>query len=401
MSVGPTAGAPDGTAPRHRRRTALAVGALAAVATVSTLSTLALSGTPDRPAPVASPRTGGTVSVLRETLVDRTTVDGQLGYGAESPVLIRATGTVTWLPRAGTTVRRGSALLRVDDRPVVLLYGALPMYRELGPPAAPQAQAPAASDGGTASSPAPDTSPAATPAAPSPSAAPTPVRGRDVRQLQTNLRALGYSGFTVNGTYTSATAAAVRRWQRDLGMPATGTVGVGDVVYAAGPVRVSGANVRLGAQVQQEALRSTGTTRSVTVSVPVDEGSWAVADAQVTVQLPGGRSVAGTVTGVGQPAVASEAAGGAEMLPVTIGVRDQKALGELQKASVTVTYVRRRQENVLAVPVAALVALAEGGYGLETSSGQYVPVRTGMFADGKVEVSGPQIGQGMKVRIPE
>ncbi|MGJ5893938.1 peptidoglycan-binding protein [Streptomyces sp. V2] len=386
MSVGPAAepgsDVTDGTAPRPRRRTVLAVGAVAVVTAATALGALALGETRDVPAPAASAsRAGGTVGVLRETLVDRSTVDGDLGYGAESPVLIRATGTVTWLPKPGTTVKRGSQLLRVDDRPVVLLYGDLPMYRELGPPAPPPP---------TASSPAPDTSPA-----------PTPVHGRDVRQLQTNLRALGYSGFSVNGVYTSATARAVRRWQRDLGMAATGKVGLGDVVYASGPVRVSGANVRLGAPVQQEALRSTGTVRRVTVSVPVDEGSWAVEGAQVTVRLPGGRSVAGAVTGVGQPTAGSEASGGAETVPVTIGVRDQKALGELRRAPVTVTYVRRQREDVLAVPVAALVALAEGGYGLETSSGAYVPARTGMYADGKVEVSGPQIRAGMKVRVPQ
>ncbi|MFM9443872.1 peptidoglycan-binding protein [Streptomyces acidiscabies] len=371
-----------GTAPGPRRRAVLAVGAVAVVTAATALGALALDGTRDEPAPAASAsRAGGTVSVLRETLVDRTAVDGELGYGAESPVLIRATGTVTWLPKAGTTVKRGSELLRVDDRPVVLLYGDLPMYRELGPPAAPPPP--------TASSPSPTST-----------AAPAPVHGRDVRQLQTNLRSLGYSGFTVNGVYTSATARAVRRWQRDLGLPATGKVGLGDVVYASGPVRVSGADVRLGAQVREEALRSTGTARRVTVSVPVGEASWAVEGARVTVQLPGGRSVAGAVTGVGQPVAASEASGGAETVPVTIGVRDQKALGELRKAPVTVTYVRRQREGVLAVPVAALVALAEGGYGLETSAGAYVPARTGMFADGKVEVSGPQIREGMKVRVP-
>ncbi|MDX3386261.1 peptidoglycan-binding domain-containing protein [Streptomyces niveiscabiei] len=395
MSVEPAAepgsDVTDATAPRPRRRTVLAVGAVAAVTAATALSALALGETRDVPAPAASAsRAGGTVSVLRETLVDRSTVDGELGYGAESPVLIRATGTVTWLPKPGTTVKRGSQLLRVDDRPVVLLYGDLPMYRELGPPAPPPPPA--------ASSPAPDRSPAPSP---SPSAAPAPVHGRDIRQLQTNLRALGYSGFTVNGVYTSATARAVRRWQRDLGMAATGKVGLGDVVYASGPVRVSGANVRLGAPVQQEALRSTGTVRRVTVSVPVEEGSWAVEGAQVTVRLPGGRSVAGAVTGVGQPTAGSEASGGAETVPVTIGVRDQKALGQVRRAPVTVTYVRRQRKDVLAVPVAALVALAEGGYGLETSSGAYVPARTGMFADGKVEVSGPQIRAGMKVRVPQ
>ena len=50
-----------------------------------------------------------------------------------------------------------------------------------------------------------------------------------------------------------------------------------------------------------------------------------------------------------------------------------------------------------AVPVSALVALAEGGYGLEIVDGtqtRYVAVTLGMFAQGRVEVSGPDIAEG-------
>lgn len=82
----------------------------------------------------------------------------QLGRGEVTPIVSRADGTVTWLPEVGAVVRRGGVLLRVDDRPVVLLLGKLPMYRALS----------------------------------------TGVEGPDVTQLEKSLQALGYDSFTVD-----------------------------------------------------------------------------------------------------------------------------------------------------------------------------------------------------------
>lgn len=86
---------------------------------------------------------------------------------------------------------------------------------------------------------------------------------------------------------------------------------------------------------------------------------------------------------------------------MTITIADQKSVGRLESGPVTVEYVGREVKDVLSVPVAALVALAEGGHGLETEDGRFVAVRTGLFADGNVQVSGPGVDEGMKVRIPE
>jgi len=49
------------------------------------------------------------------------------------------------------------------------------------------------------------------------------------------------------------------------------------------------------------------------------------------------------------------------------------------------------------------VALAEGGYGvqvIEGSATRYLAVETGMFAGGKVEISGAGIAEGMTVGVP-
>jgi multidrug efflux pump subunit AcrA (membrane-fusion protein) len=87
-----------------------------------------------------------------------------------------------------------------------------------------------------------------------------------------------------------------------------------------------------------------------------------------------------------------------------ITVADQAALGTLDEAPVDVTLVADRRENVLTVPVGALVALLEGGYGVLVVDGgttRYVAVETGMFAGGRVEVSGPAIAEGMTVGVPK
>ena len=59
-------------------------------------------------------------------------------------------------------------------------------------------------------------------------------------------------------------------------------------------------------------------------------------------------------------------------------------------------------DGVLAVPVEALLALAEGGYAVEVAEGattRLVGVTLGVFADGLVEISG-DIEAGTQVVVP-
>ncbi|MFD7551870.1 peptidoglycan-binding protein [Streptomyces sp. NPDC059578] len=347
-------------------------------------------------------RAGSVVEVARRTLVDQTSVDGKLGYGKEVPVPLKATGTVTWLPERGDLVSRGETLLKVDDRPVVLLYGALPMYRALGPGGTgsegsdAEGSGSAGSGGGRAGDSVEGT------------------KGMDVRQFESNLAALGYTDFTVDDEYTAKTAEAVKRWQRHLGVPRTGRITVGDVVYASGRIRVGDVGVRIGAEATSEALSYTGGARRVTVDASAEDGAWATRGTEVTVELPGAEPVDGKVSSVGKRMTAAEGGGGegegggdtgrgTATFPVTITLDDPSALGRMESAPVTVRYVRERRAGVLSVPVSALVALAEGGHGLELvePEGRFVAVRTGLFANGMVEVRGAGLREGLKVRIPQ
>lgn len=432
---------------RRRRGPLLITAGVLLVAAVSTVGALGLGGGGSDEAK-APGRSGRLVQVSRETLTDRTEMDGQLGHGPEVPFPVKAQGTITWLPATGTTARRGEQVLRIDDRPVVLLYGSLPMYRDLGlrrttdgaggrsgagsgsGTGADSGTSSATDDGSDASG--GGSSSGGTAAGQPASDARqrlVPLHGMDVKQFESNLSALGYSGFTVDDSYTELTAAAVERWQKDLGLPQTGTVDTGSVVYAPGAVRIAGTSARVGDGATGAPVTYTGTSRMVTVDAPATETRWAQRGTVVSVELPDGRSVPGTVASVGKDASAPEPGSGENGAPadeskggeapaatvaVVIIFGDQASLGRLQTGPVTVRYAAKQRKNVLAVPVAALVALAEGGYGLEISgegdgeggtgegaSRDFVPVRTGLFAGGKVEVSGPGVRAGMKVRVPE
>ncbi|MFF2200929.1 peptidoglycan-binding protein [Streptomyces sp. NPDC058145] len=439
---------PARAAARRRNRLALVVAGFLVVSGVSVVGALGLGGgggsDHDDPAPG---RSSQVVHVTRVTLTDQTEVDGQLGHGPQVPFPVKAKGTVTWLPATGTTLRRGQAVMRADDRPVVLLYGSLPMYRDLGvvepepPDAAGAGAGTDAGDGGSAGGKSPaGATPSASVTRPAASAA-APLHGMDVKQFESNLSALGYSGFTVDESYTELTANAVKRWQKDLGLPQTGRVGAGDVVYAPGPVRVSGTSARVGDEAAGGQVSYTSTSRMVTVSAPAADTDWARRGGEVTVDLPDGRSVKGTVASLGSDASSASGGGGdgagagdggggggadggsgggsggkSATVSVVITFDDQNSLGRLQSGPVTVRYTQKQRKDVLTVPVAALTALAEGGYGLELADdgaqsggkggdaggpGRFVPVRTGLFAGGKVEVSGPGVREGMKVRIPK
>ncbi|MFJ2832974.1 hypothetical protein ACIPC1_36405 [Streptomyces sp. NPDC087263] len=161
--------------------------------------------------------------------------------------------------------------------------------------------------------------------------------------------------------------------------------------------------------------RGTATTKVVTVDVRAADTAWAVKGTKVTVALPGGKTVAGTVSRVGTDATAAQPSGeggqgddaatgtDTATVPVTVTVARQTALGSLEATPVDVRHTVETRKDVLTVPVAALLALAEGGYGLETVDGTHtaiVAVRTGLFADGWVEVSGSGISAGQRVGIP-
>jgi peptidoglycan hydrolase-like protein with peptidoglycan-binding domain len=229
--------------------------------------------------------------------------------------------------------------------------------------------------------------------------------GKDVRQLEENLQALGYGGMTVDGEFTGATEAAVEEWQDDRGLEVTGVVDAGQVVFLDGAVRVKEVKAPEGKRVAQgqPVLTVAGTKRVVHVDLDADKQDLAREGGEVSVELPGGRTVKGTITAVGSVAE-STGSGQDEKTTVDVDISIGGAeTGRLDEAPVSVELESERREDVLSVPVEALLALREGGFGVEVVEAggrRLLPVEIGAFGGGRVEVAGNGLRAGMKVEVP-
>jgi hypothetical protein len=192
---------------KRRRVIAVTLPALGLAAAGAIVATSLGTGGGSGGARAAAASRGGTATVARRTLVDRQRIDGTLGYAGKRTAANRLSGTITWLPRTGAVSRPGRTLFKVDGTPVVLMDGTLPAYRSLA----------AGVDDGD-----------------------------DVRQLERGLARLGYDPGLVDDHYSSSTAAAVKRWQKAIGVETTGRVELGRVVFLPGARRVTDVKVALG-----------------------------------------------------------------------------------------------------------------------------------------------------------
>jgi len=334
---------------------------------------------------------GTSVAVARGAIAQAQSLPGTLGYGAATTVSGHGTGTVTWLPSSETVVGRGHQLYRVDDRPVVLLYGDLPLYRTLtdhpqppgGDPADDSANGPgdAGSSDGAGKTGAPPSAPPAVPL----------LRGSDVDLLARNLAALGfYDGATAGTTYGWSLAHAVEEWQESLGEQPSGVVEPGDVVVAPGRVRVDGVSAHLGDDAQEPVLTVTSTTKVVTLQASAEVAASVKIGRRIGVRLPDGTTTATRITSIGTATAGDD--GGPPSTPITVVPLHPKALAKVALGPVTARLVTASVKDALHVPVAALLALSGGGYAVQRTDGTLVPVTIGMVADGEVQVSGVAAG---------
>ncbi|MEU1284262.1 peptidoglycan-binding protein [Kitasatospora sp. NPDC005856] len=354
-----------------RRRTLIAslvvvVAAVGGTAAVTRLGPAAGHGNAAAAEPTA--RAGATAEVTRSDLSSSVRRNGTLGFAAERKVNATTTGTLTWTPAPGTGVERDQRLYEADGRAVWLLYGAEPMYRTLR----------------------------------------SGDEGKDVRQLEENLRALGLAGsLTVDGKFTDATAEAVRRWQKSHGLEQTGQVGPDQVAFLDGAVRVQENSLPKGDPLApgKPVLTVTGSERVARFPLAVGESDLARAGSAVQVTLPDGTKAAGKVTEVGRTAKTGEdAQDKTPRIDVTVTFDDPGKVGGLDQAPVTVDLVKDTRKGVLSVPVNALLALPDGGFAVEVvdqdGTSHEATVRLGMFGQGRVEVTGEGLATGAKVRVP-
>ncbi|MDI3421550.1 efflux RND transporter periplasmic adaptor subunit [Streptomyces luteolus] len=323
-----------------------------------------------------------TAPVVKGDLSNSVQADGTLGHARQRKINAGTPGTLTKIAGEGDTLERDDRLYEVNGRAVRLMYGTSPMYRTMK-----------AGD-----------------------------EGDDVRQLKRNLQALGYgAGLAMDDEFTSGTAAAVKRWQKDHGAERTGEVGKGDIAFAPGPLRVREASAATGDELApgKPVLTVTGSERVVTFKLEVSEADIAKKGTEVTVRLPDGSTAKGKVSSVGKTAEEDqgEQGGGQDRTPkikVTVTFDDPARAKGPDQSPVTVELVGETRRDVLSVPVNALLALPGGGFGVQVvedgggsrdggSGGKVREVRVelGMFGEGRVEVSGGGLAEGMKVGVPK
>ena len=334
-----------------------------------------------------------TAAVVRTNLTNTVQVGGSIGYDGSYTVaaLHGGGGVYTWLPEPGAVIKQDQPVYSVGNVPVPLLYGSLPAYRQF--------------DAGMSD-------------------------GADVGQLTRDLIALGYGdGLAQSDHYSSATAAAVQRWQKALGLQATGEIPLGEVVFEPGPIRVTSVTPSVGTSAGGgTVLTATGTTPIVVVDLDVSEEYLVKPGDAVTVVLPDGTTTVGghietvgtvaTCPGGGGVGAGGGGSGSANQSPcesggsgnasaptvtVTITLDSTPPGATFDQAPVNVNITTQTVDNVLAVPVNALLALAGGGYGVDVVTGKtshLVGVTTGLYSNTLVQVSGSGLTAGTLVEVP-
>jgi hypothetical protein len=314
-------------------------------------------------------------TVTERTLSSRTNVDATLGYAGDYSVVNQAQGIVTDLPAVGDIVKPGQVLYEVNGSPVVLLRGSVPSYRSL-------------SQG---------------------------MSGPDVRELNADLVALGYATAAeldpTSDDFTWRTRDALKKLQDDLGVDKTGVLALGQAVFLPTPVRITAQSIAVGtpAPPGSAILSATSTLRRVTIDLDAAQQSQVKVGDRVIITLPDNTTTPGVVTSVGTvattPSDSSDTGDTTPTIAVEVTPTHPAATGHLDQAPVLVSITTATVKHALVVPVNALLALANGGYAVEISSGgtrHLVPVDIGIFddADGLVQVSGSGLSAGQRVVVP-
>lgn len=366
-----------------RRRNLLLI--MAAAVLLSSLATWVAAAQIRSPAEVAA-RTAPPdptlilVTVEEQVLSTRVVTRGTANFGSPRRILLAPsplkTGAqiVTSLPGVGARVAAGDVLAEVSGRPVFVLEGSVPSYRDLGPG----------------------------------------MSGPDVAQLEKALRRLGLDPGAADGTFDSATAEAVGRLygrrghdpllageatlaearpaEADLVSGSYAQPGVqlpaDEVVFVPkAPVRVSELTEPVGETVQGPLMTVTGSDVVVKGLLPVEQAGRVRAGARVVVDEP----TLGIDT-VGRVAWVAGRAGtnGADGFHVAFEVAVDRPPAALAGASVRLTIpIRSTRTAQLTVPVSAVSLGPDGGSRVQKSVGgrtEFVEVRTGLSADGYVAV---------------
>lgn len=328
------------------------------------------AGTLLAPAPVQAdqPTTPPpTAAVQQGDLTGTKRITGTLAYGGTRPFNAGIGGTVTWLPAVGDVIDRGGVLYRVDNTPVVLMLGDVPAWRTF--------------ESGMDD-------------------------GPDVRQLEQNLKELGYFEGEPDEKFRWSTEEAILEWQQDTGQEQTGEIDPGRVVFAPRPVRIAELTPLPGDKLAEGGAlgKVSDVTKDVTANVNLADQAMATVGTKVTITLPGGVTTTGTILSVGAPQDQDTGNGKTTVIPIVVSLDDPSAADAFQQATVSIDLVSATRDGVLSVPLNALIATGQKQYAVQVVGAdgtvRTVPVQLGLFAGGRVEVTG-ELQPGDQVVIPQ
>ncbi len=367
-----------GTAHRTRRRAFLAMGAAAILAAGAGAGAFASRSGPfaAKAKPTTSTFSGATDTVTKGDLQGQTSVSGTLRYSDSRKFKSGFEGVLIQVPASGAVLTQGDVLYRTGNETAYLMRGNLPAWRSF--------------EAGMED-------------------------GEDIRQLETALRDLGYFDYEPDDHFSWATTSAILKWQKDLDLPRTGTLPLGRIVFTPGDLRVGTVTARVGDRIaaDTELFDVTSTTQVVDANIKLSDQKLAVAGTAVTIKLPDAKKTAGKITSVGTPTEKSSGSGSGagsgeskeRVIPITVTLTDASATTNFQEVSVTVDLPSEKRTGVLSVPVGALLALSADQYGVEIveagGTTRKVPVTIGLFAGGRVEISGKDISEGQRVVVPQ
>ena len=379
------------------RKTWVLAGAAVLLAVTAAVGVVVTSSA-KQATPAAQEPPANTAKVEKGNLSAMVSLDGTLTYRARSDgspyaVFNQARGIYTKLPALGQVIAQGQVLYRVNDSPVVLLYGLTPAYRTL-------------SAGAT---------------------------GADVAELNADLVALGYAPSAqlspTSASFGSATTTALEKLQAALGVTQNGTLTLGQAVFEPTAVRATTLLAQLGGSTQtgQTVMLGSSTTRQVTIDLDASQQTDVAVGDKVTIIPPNNQTTPGVVSSVGAVATcpssagfggSSSAAPGTDTcsssgsgssttptIPVDVTLSDPAATGTWDQAPVQVTITTASVPSALSVPVTAIVGKSGGGFAVEVvrAGGQreLVAVQLGLFdtAGGRVQVEG-DLREGDEVVVP-
>ena len=238
--------------------------------------------------------------------------------------------------------------------------------------------------------------------------------GPDIEAVETYLSAAGYDAsgdLQVDETWDGATSEAVEDWKSDLAdeyrdVVTDNTLRTSELIAVPPGTRVENIAplsdpVPSGAELFWWDLGGTG--RVVRANVDIADQAKLALGTVVDVEFPDGTVVAGAVTHVSTASTLNVMDPTAEpQVEVEIELDEvPESQANLTDLTVDIVIVDRLAAGATVVPANALVATTDGGFAVEVTDGtntSFVAVTPGLFADGKVEVSG--IEPGTTVVVP-